>query len=91
MEPQRPYNPNCRREGCTFERERYKDTSGRFKLGRYCSRVCSVWVKRAKEAVDTNNEAEAAELLRLQPAMDARSSSYQSVPGVVIPLEFRTR
>jgi hypothetical protein len=42
-----------------------------------------IWLARARAAVEKGSEDEAAELLRLSDALDARRSPLEPVPGFI--------
>ncbi|MFF9171735.1 MULTISPECIES: hypothetical protein [unclassified Streptomyces] len=62
----------CNRPGCRFERMRTRQRDGKYRRRQQCSPECRTWMRRAERALNGNDGAEAAELLRLSAVLDAR-------------------
>jgi hypothetical protein len=78
-----PAYTTCRRPGCQFPRQRRTHGTKRGRLQRECSTSCMIWLVRARSALEKGSADEAAELLRLSGALDARRRPEQPVPGLI--------
>lgn len=77
-----PIYTTCRRPGCRFPRSRQTRGKQVGQLKRECSAECTSWCIRARRAVETNDAAEAAWLMRLNAALDARRRPGEPIAGL---------
>ncbi|GGN38147.1 hypothetical protein [Streptomyces fuscichromogenes] len=76
-----PMSP-CQRPSCPFPRKQQTTPDGKSKLPRYCSADCSVYMIRARRALRRNDGVEAAELVRLWDALNARKRPTDHIDEV---------